>query len=176
MELPSDVAAVVRRISQIAAEPAIDMASFNSIVQRAGAVSRSAIDREVEQDSQTAGLDPKLVEAIIATESAFDPDATSPSGARGLMQLMPQTAAALGINDPYDPAQNVRGGTRYLRSLLDRFGNVELAIAAYNAGPGAVERFGGLPPYAETRAYVRTVLTRYGELRTPRAVLKSAKP
>ena len=82
------------------------------------------------------------------------------------MQLMPQTAASLGVIDPYDPAQNVRGGTRYLRSLLDRFGDVELAVAAYNAGPGAVERYGGVPPYAETQNYVRNVLARYRELRS----------
>ncbi len=83
------------------------------------------------------------------------------------MQLMPSTAAGLNVADPYDPAQNVAGGTRYIRGLLDRFGgNVPLAVAAYNAGPGAVEKYGGVPPYAETRAYVNGVLDRLADTRT----------
>ncbi|MBV8067968.1 MAG: transglycosylase SLT domain-containing protein, partial [Candidatus Eremiobacteraeota bacterium] len=117
-ELPSDVAAVVRRIAEIAGEPPVGTAAFDSVMQRASAVLRPSIDRYVADDARAAGVDPGLVEAIIATESAFDPKSTSQSGARGLMQLMPKTAADLGVTDPYDPAQNVRGGTRYLRSLL----------------------------------------------------------
>ena len=176
MELPSDVAAVVWRIAQIAGEPMPDAARFTFSVTERGALGRSAIDRCIREASRTAGVDPALVDAIVATESGFDPSATSQSGARGLMQLMPQTAADLGVNDPYDAAQNIRGGIRYLRSLLDRFGKLELAVAAYNAGPGAVERYGGIPPYAQTRAYVRAVMTRYRALHAPAAVLKSAKP
>ena len=102
-----------------------------------------------------------MIEAIIENESAFDSKATSSAGARGLMQLMPQTADALGVTDSYDATQNIRGGTRYLRSLLDRFGKVELAVAAYNAGPEAVQKYGGIPPYEETRSYVRNVLASY---------------
>jgi soluble lytic murein transglycosylase len=107
-------------------------------------------------------LDPKLIRAIVQVESAFDPTAISPKGAMGLMQLMPAVANQFRITDPYEPEQNLRGGTRYFRKLLDDFaGQVELALAGYNAGPAAVERFGGIPPYAETRDYVRKVLQVY---------------
>jgi len=120
------------------------------------------IDRMISQSSTRWNVDPNLVRAIVANESGFDTQATSAAGARGLMQLMPQTAAALGVTDPYDAAQNIGGGTRYLRGLLDRFhGNVRLAVAAYNAGPNAVARYHDVPPYAETRAYVANVLASY---------------
>jgi soluble lytic murein transglycosylase-like protein len=112
----------------------------------------------VEEAARRYGLDPALVDAVVRAESGYDPSATSPAGAMGLMQLMPATARALGVADPYDPVQNVHGGVRYLRGLVDRFGDVTLALAAYNAGPGAVARHGGVPPYPETRAYVERVL------------------
>ena len=106
-------------------------------------------------------LQPALVKAVIAAESNFDPDAVSRRGAQGLMQLMPETAAALGVADPLQPLENVRGGTRYLRLMIDRYGALERALAAYNAGPSAVDRHGGIPPYPETRDYVQRVLTYY---------------
>lgn len=106
-------------------------------------------------------LDPLLVSALIGVESAWDPEAVSVKGAIGLMQLMPETARILGV-DPWDPADNLDGGSRYLRSLIDRFdGDLELALAGYNAGPLTVERYGGVPPYPETVAYVERVLGRY---------------
>ena len=108
------------------------------------------------------GLDPELVLAVVGVESAFEPRAVSPRGARGLMQLMPGTAASLGVADAFDPAQNLEAGARHLQSLVGRYaGDLPRALAAYNAGAGAVDRFGGVPPYRETRDYVRKVLRRY---------------
>lgn len=116
-------------------------------------------DALVQEHAGRHSLRPELVRAVIQVESGFNPRARSPKGAMGLMQLMPHTARELGVRDPYDPADNIRGGTLYLRRLLDRYrGSEELALAAYNAGSGAVERHGTrVPPYRETRDYVRRV-------------------
>jgi Transglycosylase SLT domain len=112
--------------------------------------------------AQRHGLDPALVSAVVAVESGFQPQAVSPKGAQGLMQLMPRTAREMGVADPFDPAANLDGGSRYLSSLVARYdGDLTRALAAYNAGMGAVARHGGVPPYAETRRYVRKVLGRY---------------
>ncbi|GAA1907735.1 transglycosylase SLT domain-containing protein [Lapillicoccus jejuensis] len=112
---------------------------------------------------RTYGVSPALLEAVAKQESGFDPSAVSPVGARGLMQLMPTTARGLGVSDPMDPAQAVDGAARMLRGLLDRFGGrTDLALAAYNAGPGAVARYGGVPPYAETQQYVHRILADLG--------------
>jgi soluble lytic murein transglycosylase-like protein len=108
------------------------------------------------------GVDPELVLAMVAAESAFRPDAVSPKGAKGLMQLMPATARELGVADSFDPLQNLDGGTRYLKQLLAMYnGDVKKAVAAYNAGPGAVQRHKGVPPYRETLHYVKRVLREY---------------
>ncbi len=116
------------------------------------------------------GLDPDLVGAIVEIESGGSANAISSTGARGLMQLMPETARELGIIDPFDPRANIWGGTRYLKMLLTRFdGDVILALAAYNAGPGRVERFGGVPPFRETRKYIRRVIYRWKRNKTARA-------
>lgn len=118
----------------------------------------SPYDDLIVASAQRNGLDPALLKGLIRAESDFDPDAGSGAGAVGLTQLMPGTAAALGVTDPRDPAQSIEGGAKYLKQQLDAFGgDVTKALAAYNAGPGAVARYGGVPPYAETQAYVQRV-------------------
>jgi len=109
------------------------------------------------------GVDENLFESLVAAESSFDPNARSRAGAMGLTQLMPSTAKSLGISDPFDPAQNLNGGAKYLASMLQRFGRADLALAAYNAGPGKVEEYGGIPPYKETQAYVDRIMKLYKE-------------
>jgi len=161
MRVVDDMQSVVARIERLdGGSP--DAERFDRLVR--GTVRQGNIDALIGANAATFSIDPALVRSIVETESEFNPRATSPAGARGLMQLMPETAQSLGIVDAYDPAENLRGGTRYLRGLLDRFGDVRLAVAAYNAGPAAVERFGGVPPFSETQAYVRRVLTRYRDL------------
>ncbi|MSW52570.1 MAG: transglycosylase SLT domain-containing protein [Actinobacteria bacterium] len=113
----------------------------------------------IQAAAQRHGVDPQIFTNLVRQESGFDPTAGSPAGARGLCQLMPGTARALGVTDVTDPAQSLEGGAKYLRQQLDRFGgDYEKALAAYNAGPGAVQRHGGVPPYAETQHYVSTIL------------------
>lgn len=118
----------------------------------------SDYDEMIANAASKNGVDPDLVKAVVKAESGFRHDAVSGTGARGLMQLMPSTAAALGVSDPFDPAQNIEAGTRYLKSQIDRFGSTELALAAYNAGPGNVVKYGGVPPFTETRNYVSRVM------------------
>lgn len=119
----------------------------------------NAFDGLIADAARRHGLDPALLKGLIRQESGFDPDAGSPAGAQGLTQLMPGTAAALGVGDVHDPAQAIEGGAKYLAQQLETFhGDQSLALAAYNAGPGAVQRHNGVPPYAETQQYVQKVL------------------
>ncbi len=120
---------------------------------------RNVYNEMIGEASSSHGLPQSLIKAVIHAESAFNPKAISPKGARGLMQIMPQTGAELGLTNFFDPLENIRAGSKYLAFLLEKFnGNLVLAVAAYNAGPGAVEEYKGIPPYAETRSYVRRVL------------------
>lgn len=167
-----------------AANPGAGPAAFNRLVTQAlgrnasegsaeagdgpaaSAAPSPQIEALIEQNANASGVDPALIKAVMANESSFSAGATSPAGAMGLMQLMPETAASLGVANSYDPAQNVWGGTRYLRSLLDRYqGDIRKALAAYNAGPEAVDNHGGVPPYAETQNYVSNVLASYDRYR-----------
>lgn len=116
-------------------------------------------DALIAQAAQRNGVDPAILHGLIQQESGFDPNARSGAGASGLTQLMPGTASSLGIANPLDPAESIEGGARYLSQMMSRFGgNTSDALAAYNAGPGAVQQYGGVPPYAETQSYVSKVL------------------
>jgi soluble lytic murein transglycosylase-like protein len=182
MDILSDISAIQNRIAEISGAPPAGAVvttppggAFNAALAQAllpelapagtenpdapAPVPPDQINSLVQQNADIWQVDPALIKSVIANESSFNANATSPVGAQGLMQLMPETAASLGVKNPYDPAQNVAGGTRYLRGLLDRFkGDTRLAVAAYNAGPNAVEKYGDVPPYAETQSYVKNVL------------------
>jgi soluble lytic murein transglycosylase-like protein len=153
IEAPTDVYAVAGAPKYVTTRPAEELAEYDRY------------EPLIQEHANRQALRPELVRAVIQVESGFNPRALSPKGAMGLMQLMPATARTLGVNNPWDPAQNIRGGTDYLRRLLDEYdGNEELALAAYNAGSGAVTKYGRrIPPYRETRDYVRKVGAAAGE-------------
>lgn len=127
-----------------------------------------ALDRIIFEVGEKQGVDPRFIHAVIWQESRYQPKALSHAGAQGLMQLIPATAERFGCDDPHDPVKNVTAGTKYLSWLLKRFsGNVELALAGYNAGEGAVDKYDGIPPYNETRNYVKIISKRYGKIYHP---------
>jgi hypothetical protein len=128
----------------------------------------------VDLVSAQEGVDARLVHAVIRVESAYQPRALSPKGAMGLMQLMPETARQYGVRDPYDPRANIEAGVRHLKMLLQRF-DVSLALAAYNAGEGAIQKYGGIPPYRETRDYVSRILELVGQRQGARPEARAAK-
>jgi len=142
--------------SAVTGSPGID---YQAVEGTAGSGESGEYESLIEQAAARNGLDPAVLHGLIEQESGFDPSATSSAGASGLTQLMPGTASSLGVANPLDPAESIEGGARYLGQLMTQFGgNTEDALAAYNAGPGAVQQYGGIPPYAETQSYVSKVL------------------
>lgn len=159
----ADIQARMARFERLAGTQRLD---FQAMVQghARARMTPEELRPLIQRAAERYGIRPALLEALIQQESGFNPNAVSKAGAQGLTQLMPGTAAGLGISDPFDPEQNIMGGARYLRMQLDRFNNDEtLALAAYNAGPGAVLRYHGVPPFTETRNYVRSVLALAGD-------------
>jgi soluble lytic murein transglycosylase-like protein len=142
-------------------QPAVALEAAEAASGRT-ALDRNDFRRLVQSISLEHGVDPKLVDAMVRVESAYDPNAVSHRGAMGLMQLMPETAARLDVDDPFDPEMNIRGGVREFSRLVHQYsGNLQFALAAYNAGEGAVAKYRGVPPYSETRNYVSRILTLY---------------
>ncbi len=142
-----------------------NLKNFSSTISN---LNNTQLTPHIEEASQQYGIDPKLIQAIIHVESRFDPQALSPKGAQGLMQLMPQTARDLQVSDAFSPKENIDGGTRYFRYLMDTYNqDLSLALAAYNAGPEKVNLYRGIPPYQETKSYVQKVMQIYNQLRSP---------
>lgn len=137
---------------------------------------RNAFDDIIKQAALALNVDHGLVKAIIHTESGFNPRALSKPGAQGLMQLMPATAGMYGVANAFDPAENIRAGTRHIKYLIDRYHDIGLALAAYNAGEGNVNKYGGIPPFAETQDYVKRVLSRYRNLYGGSTALAAVTP
>jgi len=167
--LPKDSRCLLQ--SQLKGVPSpAGLALENRIARRIPRADRSRYDEHIQAAAKAHGVEASLIHAVISAESAYDPLARSAKGARGLMQLIPETASRYGVSNPFDPGQNIDGGTRYLKDLLVMFGNdLRLVLAAYNAGEGAVVRYGNIPPYQETLAYVPKVLAYYKRYRATTA-------
>ncbi|MEN6644110.1 MAG: lytic transglycosylase domain-containing protein [Armatimonadia bacterium] len=160
---PSDVTAVTEAVPAAPGSFASAVAEAESAyrptrARKTAFLSPTRFDDLIRTTAAKYGVDPDLIHAVVQAESGYDPDCRSGAGAQGLMQLMPGTARSLGVSNAFDPSQNLDGGVRYLRQQIQRFGEIDLALAAYNAGPGAVQAHDGIPPYRETQAYVKRVM------------------
>ena len=165
---PQDAASFQSMINSMTSgqrfDPSAAAINSSSIPVGTGSGSPTQFDSIIKEASEKYHVDPALIKAVIKQESAFNPQATSVCGAQGLMQLMPETASDLGVKNAYDPKDNIMGGAKYLGQLMEMFnGDMTKTIAAYNAGPGSVQQYGGVPPYQETQNYVDKVLGYYQE-------------
>lgn len=157
------------RSGRLVRVPVKTAAPSPSLVPKAP-IAKEPLEQAIDRAAEDQGIHPSFVHAVIRAESNYNPGAISPKGAQGLMQLMPQTARRFGVKNSFDPLDNLQGGVRYLRFLLDTYGDAGLTLAAYNAGEGAVDRYRGVPPYSETREFVRRVNRFYGSKRQQASV------